>query len=390
MKLLIVSDMPHYQTQTGQIVGWGPTVQEIDHLATLFDEIWHVAFLYPGMPPESMLAYCSPKVTFISLRPSGGPSLWDKFEILFRASGYFATIFRFLARADVLHVRTPSSVGLLLMLSLVVLPFPKFRWFKYAGNWQPDSPDALAYRLQRFWLNLGWHRGVVTVNGSWPRQPLHVLSFLNPSLYSQSIILGQKAAAKKNLETPVQLLFVGRVETAKGTGRILEICHQLDAKGVDFELNIIGDGPERPVFEKRVQILRLFRKIRFHGWLPHTSLLPFYGRAHFILLPTTASEGWPKVLSEGMAFGAVPLAGAVSSIPQILQELKTGKALPSTDVTGFATAIQSYVAQPERWKAESLAGVSAAPSFTFDSYLARVRQMFQNEWRINLYDKDEH
>ena len=47
MRLLIVSHTPHYRA-AGQLVGWGPTVRELDHLAELFAEVVHVAPVYDG------------------------------------------------------------------------------------------------------------------------------------------------------------------------------------------------------------------------------------------------------------------------------------------------------------------------------------------------------
>lgn len=384
MRLLIVSDMPHYESSEGQIVGWGPTVQEIDHLAELFEEIHHIGFLYTGMPPQTMMPYRSGKVTFVPLQPTGGIKFADKFGILLKTPSYFAVIFNYLRDADVLHVRCPSSIGLLMMLLLPFLRLPKYRWFKYAGNWKPDGPDHLAYAFQRFWLNLGLHRGAVTVNGRWKHQPRHVYSFPNPSLHPVDLELGRRVAIGKILRPPVQLLFVGRMETAKGSGRLLEIAGLLLKKGIDFELHMIGDGSERSIFERMTNDMGLSERVHFHGWMSHPNLSEFYARAHFLVLPTSASEGWPKVLSEGMAYGVVPLAGAVSSIPQILGNLKTGMALDSEDIAGFADAIRNYLQQPEHWKAESLAGVNSSSQFTFQSYLSQVCRMFQDKWNLTL------
>ena len=41
MKLLIISHTEHYRNSLGAIVGWGPTLTEINFLATVFDEIYH-------------------------------------------------------------------------------------------------------------------------------------------------------------------------------------------------------------------------------------------------------------------------------------------------------------------------------------------------------------
>ena len=43
MKLAIISHTEHYKTKAGTIVGWSPTVNEVNHLLEIFDEIYHVA-----------------------------------------------------------------------------------------------------------------------------------------------------------------------------------------------------------------------------------------------------------------------------------------------------------------------------------------------------------
>ena len=51
MKLLIVSHTPHYE-RNGSLVGWGPTVREIGHLARLFDDVVHIAPVHSGPAPK--------------------------------------------------------------------------------------------------------------------------------------------------------------------------------------------------------------------------------------------------------------------------------------------------------------------------------------------------
>jgi hypothetical protein len=165
MKLLIISDLPHYQ-RNGQIVGWGTTVREINHLAQMFEEIRYVACFYPGPAPASALPYDTDRVKLIPLPPSGGKTLGAKVNILRLTPHYLRTIYQQLSWADVLHVRCPNNIGLLAMMLLSGVSSPRKRWFKYAGNWKPTNQQPWSYDFQRWWLEKGLHRGIVTVNGS--------------------------------------------------------------------------------------------------------------------------------------------------------------------------------------------------------------------------------
>ena len=85
-----------------------------------------------------------------------------------------------------------------------------------------------------------------------------------------------------------------------------------------------------------------------------------------------------------MAYGVVPLAGAVSSIPQTLQACGTGMALQPSDSQAFVNGILSYVRNPQRWKQESEAACRAASQFTYEAYLDHLKDIFADHWGVAL------
>jgi glycosyltransferase involved in cell wall biosynthesis len=377
MKLLIISDMSHYM-EGNQVLGWGPTVQEIDQLASLFEKVRHVGCLYENPPPETSLAYSSHHITFIPVPPAGGSTLLSKARIIWMLPRYFRAILQQLPWADVVHVRCPANISLLAVVLLAIKRLPSIRWVKYAGNWGPEGPEALSYRFQRWWLRKGYHRGVVTVNGRWPNQPGHVHSFSNPCLTDQELVLGRTAASGKTLTKPIRLTYAGRLESEKGVGRALKVLSALNADGFQATLDLAGDGRERSDFERQAAQDGVNHLVRFHGWLPRTKLNSIYAQSHFFLMPCTSSEGWPKVLSESMAYGVVPLAGNLSSIPQLLKGFRTGRAIPAGEIDGYYRAILEYSLRPELWKSESDRAVEAAAQFTYSRYLDDVNGLIRS------------
>jgi glycosyltransferase involved in cell wall biosynthesis len=378
VKLLVVSHTPHYRQDGGLgggIVGFGPTVRELDRLATLCERIWHLAPLHPGPPPPSALPYESP-VELLPIAPTGGDGVAAKGSILLAAPSFWRRLASAVRAADVVHVRAPANVA---WLAMIARPWLAHRpwWVKYAGNWRPELaadafPEAFSYRRQRAWCARPRRELRVTVNGRWPDQPPHVRTFRNPSFDAADLKASAAAAASKRLAPPWRLLFVGRVEEPKGADRAVEVLARVRAQGLDAELDVVGDGPLRAGLPALAARLGVGNAVRVHGELPRPAVAPLYAAAHWLLLPSRSSEGWPKVLSEAMAWGAVPLAGAVSGIPQMLGELGTGRALPPRDVGGFAAAIVSSIADPERLAAESRRAVEAAGEFTYDRYLTDV------------------
>ena len=375
--ILVVSHTAHY-LENGETRGWGPTVREIDRLASLFDELVHVAPLHPGPAPASALSYEARNVRHVPVRPSGGTTLLAKLGLLGAWAGYARTILRELRRCDTVHVRCPSNIGLLTILLLAVRRRPQSRWIKFAGNWHPDRTDNMSYALQRWLLRRGVPRAIVTVNGNWPDQPAHVRSFLNPCLTEEELTEGAAVGTSKDLASPVRLLFVGRVEEGKGCGKAIAILERLRGLGVDARLDVVGDGAELAQMKAGTAARGLGDSVQWRGWLPRTALNQLYGEAHILLVPSS-SEGWPKVVGEGMAYGVVPVASRVSSIPQYLETFRTGRAVPPADVQGFVEAISVYVREPKLWKEESRRALEAAARFTYESYLRAVREVLRRE-----------
>jgi glycosyltransferase involved in cell wall biosynthesis len=373
MQLLIISHTAHYR-RDGRIVGWGPTVKEINWLARAFDRVTHVASFHPGPTPKSALPYDTDKVRFVGVPPAGGLTLREKARVILHAPQYIQAILRNLGEPDVIHVRCPGSLG---MYGMVVLLFVgrRLRWLKYGGNWVETGRMPISFAFQRWWLKHGLSRGPVTVNGRWENQPSHVFSFLNPSMTLQDIQVAQDRSLDKQLGKPTRFVFAGRTDTAKGLGRSLEILKGITQYSGDVHFDVLGDGPERPKFEQMTGELGLTEKVTFRGWIPHDQIPNYLARSHFMLLPSD-TEGWPKVLSEAMSHGVVPIASNVSAIPQILNQTKAGVALPVDAVDEFVGAIIGIMGDSQKWKEMSLAGIEAAPLFTYERYLMALDEMF--------------
>jgi glycosyltransferase involved in cell wall biosynthesis len=255
----------------------------------------------------------------------------------------------------------------------------KQKWIKFAGNWSATLKDmAPSHFFQREWLKLGMSDAIVTVNGVWENQPNFVVPFLNPSANIQEIITAREKCIGKRLVPPYRIVFVGHMSPYKGLQIALNIVKHLNTIFPDqIVFNIVGDGPERSSLEEFVNENNLQDFIHFHGWIPHSQVFELLTSAHFLLLPT-ASEGWPKILSEAMIFGVVPLASAISSIPQLFSSIGSGIAISPVDEADYVENIQSLINNPNEWVRMSNAGMNSAPQFTYERYLIAVNNLFRN------------
>ena len=359
------------------MVGWGATVREIDALATLFDSVVHIAPLHRGPAPGSSLPYRAPNVRLHAVPPTGGLRWWDKSKILLRYPDYVRAILLERGKADVVHIRTPANIGMVSLLFFGLVRRPRARWAKYAGDWQRERPEPWSYRIQKWWLKNNLHRGMVTINGRSPEAAPHIHSFLNPCLTEGELEQGAAASRDKDLRQPVRLVFVGRLEAVKGVGVCLEVLAQLQRARVGASLDLIGEGREQPRFEQQARNLGISSGVNFHGGLARGLLGQFYAQAHFILLPSSASEGWPKVLSEAMAYGAVPIASPVGSISEHLGRFEVGRVIQAREACAFTQTIEDYLANSALWQEESIKAVRAARQFSYTNYLVAVRDLLK-------------
>lgn len=361
----MISHTPYWGGADSAPRGWGATVRELDQLATLSDELVHLATHHSGEVPGAALAHRNPRVRLRLLPPTGGPGWSAKLGIITASPRFFAALEEELAVADAVHVRAPANVALLALWRLRRYRGPL--WVKYAGNWRPADRDAWSYRLQRWWLSRP--RGfVVSVNGRWEGQPDHVRTFDNPSFDLAELARLRALSSGKTLETPPRLVFAGRVEAAKGIEACLGAWELLRAKSIEAELDVCGDGE---LLEDLRARYRDRPGIRFHGWLEPQAVHEIFRQGHFLVLPSR-TEGWPKVVSEGMAAGLVPVCSEVGSIRQTLAEIGAGRTVPAVSPAEIAAVIRFYLEDPVRWQAESERGAAAADRFTYERYLTRA------------------
>ena len=308
MKLAIISHTEHYKTSDGTIVGWGPTIIELNHLAEDFEEVYHIAFLHPDTPPPSSLEYAKENIHFIALEPVGGSGIVDKLNIITRIPNIINTVRNTLNKVDVFQLRTPTGIGIFLIPYLSLFCNKK-GWFKYAGNWNQDNPP-LGYALQRWMLKK--QKRKVTINGLWPEQPAHCLTFENPCLTNSERQEGFQVSSSKSFQPPFTFCFVGRLEDEKGVQRIIDAFAHLKSTEKIAKIHFVGDGQKLNDYEKQCKSLDL--PVYFHRFLARKEVFQIYKQADFFLLPSSASEGFPKAIAEAMNYGCLPIVSSVSSI----------------------------------------------------------------------------
>jgi len=377
-RIVVVSHTEHHRSGAGAgagVVGFGPTTRELDQLAGLFDELVHIAPLHDGPPPGNALPARAGNVRYVPVPPAGGGSWRDRVLALRAVPTWAWTIDREVRRAEVVHVRLPAGIAMVALAVLTLRRSPATRWFKYAGNWQPPQGESITYRVQRWWLRRHLARGEVTVNGQWPDQPAWVHAFNNPTLTRTEIERGREAARTKAGAPPLRLAFVGRVEREKGAGVAVDALGVLARSGLDVHLDVVGDGPLRAPLTNQVRAEGIADRVTFHGWLTRAEVEEVLAQAHALVLPSGASEGFPKVIAEAMAFGAVPVTSRVSSVGQVLDECGLDTAVDPVGADEVTAVLHRLTDDPAELARQRDLGLASVERFSYEHYLRAVADL---------------
>lgn len=142
-------------------------------------------------------------------------------------------------------------------------------------------------------------------------------------------------------EVPNRLLYIGSVSPRKNIHGLLAMARHLKAMGVAFHLQIAGAADPRAYLD-RVEGLRqaygLTEEVRFLGSVPPDGVRRELAEAACLVL-ASFQETAPVVISEAMAGGIPVVATAVCGVPYMVDEGKTGYAVPSGDMAALAEKV---------------------------------------------------
>ena len=155
---------------------------------------------------------------------------------------------------------------------------------------------------------------------------------------------------------PKRLLFVGALEPTeqKGFPTLLAALALLGELRSDWRLDVVGDGPLRTDYERRVAESPVSAAIAFRGMLTKSDLAELMRHSDVFVLPSRI-ENLPCVVIEAMASGLPVVSTTVGGIPEMVSELE-GILVAPDDPTALAAALDSVLSNPAAF---DRAGISA-------------------------------
>jgi glycosyltransferase involved in cell wall biosynthesis len=177
-----------------------------------------------------------------------------------------------------------------------------------------------------------------------------------------------------------RIAMVGRLVPSKGTRFALEALALLAARLPAATLEIIGDGPERPMLEQAAAARGL--PVRFHGARAQPEARDLFARARVLLFPSTVTGGAPPetlglAAAEAQAMGVPVVAARTGGIPEVVADGVTGFLVPDADPPALAAALERLLTDPGLHRRMSLAARRhAAARFDLRTNLARLADRY--------------
>jgi glycosyltransferase involved in cell wall biosynthesis len=310
MTFVIITHVPHILVQS-QYFAYAPYVREMNIWIRQATKVIIVAPQSEVEKTDIEFQYEHQNIEFVKIDSFDVLSLKAAWRAVFKMPKISWSIFDAMNKADHIHLRCPGNIGLIGACVQILFP-RKPKTAKYAGNWDPKAKRPLTYELQKWFLgNTFLSRNMqALVYGEWEGRSKNIKSFFTAS-YRES---DKQPIIATQLEGQIHFVFVGTLVKGKNPLYAIQLVEALARKGHNVVLSLYGEGSERKKLEYYIEENDLEQTISLKGNKTQDEVKRAFQESHFVVLPSE-SEGWPKVIAEGMFWGCVPLATAVSCVP---------------------------------------------------------------------------
>jgi glycosyltransferase involved in cell wall biosynthesis len=172
--------------------------------------------------------------------------------------------------------------------------------------------------------------------------------------------------------SPIRVGYVGRLsQPDKRALDLIPLCRELLRLGVDFELDVVGDGPCRE--QLRGEMEEWGTRIRMHGALRQEEIYRRIYPSLDVLAMTSASEAFGIVLVEAMMHGVVPVSSRYDGFhnEQLVVEGETGLSFAVGDMAAAAAAIRGLQRETAQLEHLSDAARLHGRAYTWQTSLQR-------------------
>jgi len=169
--------------------------------------------------------------------------------------------------------------------------------------------------------------------------------------------------------TSKKFLAVGRFSHLhKGFDLLIEAFQLFAEKNKEWTLDIVGEGPEEPMYRELIKKYKLEERITIYPFTNH--IQQYYSEAQVYIL-SSRWEGFGLVLVEAMAHGLPIISSDLPTSKEIMGDF--GMYFTNGDVNGLAQ--QTIEATQINWKEKSEQALQIAARFNIETIINQWKQL---------------
>jgi glycosyltransferase involved in cell wall biosynthesis len=174
--------------------------------------------------------------------------------------------------------------------------------------------------------------------------------------------------------SPPRALVVAGLQPVKDIPNLLAAVASLAARGREFRVDIVGDGPERGSSERQAHALGLSDRVKFHGYRTREQVAAFLRESHFLVVPSRA-ETFGVAMIEALAAGRPVVATDVGVASEVVSDAG-GVVVPAANSSALAAGIDEMLRSYSRSSPHALAA-AVTPRFSYTAVGGRWDEIYR-------------
>ncbi len=297
---------------------------------------------------------------------------------VFRHLDYTWKLYKKAKAADVIFAQDVASVGLPALIvarlrskiSFVRVP-GDYAWEQSVQRYKvTETIDE--FQTKTYGMRIGLLRFIQTCVTKYAQQ------VITPSNYFKELVAGWGVSKEKiitiyngvNLDVATAVVQKPQAFTIVSAGRLVpwkgfETLFNIIKENHDWNLVILGDGPERARYELLVREFDIQDRVTLTGAVPRAEIFSWCEAADVFVL-NTEFESFSYQIVEAMSVGAAIVTTNVGSIPELITDGVEGVLTEPNDSAAITAAITSVIKNPEVWAARKRAAHQKAQTFSIE------------------------
>jgi teichuronic acid biosynthesis glycosyltransferase TuaC len=221
------------------------------------------------------------------------------------------------------------------------IPDPLCRMLTQRVLREADALITVSGDLRKTAINLGAN----------PEKSYAILNGCDTSIFHPR----DRAEARRQLQLDPDgeaIVFVGRLDVAKGLRELIEAVAQLHATRPKLHCYLVGDGHDRNIILEHIAKFGAERWITLVPPCTTDQVAVWMAAANIVTLPSYR-EGCPNVVIEALAAGRPVVASDVGGIPELM-DASSGRMVPAMNSAALAGALEEVLAGS--WDPEAISG----------------------------------